>query len=468
MLNFRKLEKSDLCTLAPYFVGVSSHYCDLTMGNLFMWRNDLSTAFAFEGENLFIEKEFEAGHYAFLYPLGQDPEKGLDRLDDYCLAEKRPLAFYALSEEQALALGKRYPHHQITCLRSWSDYFYNLTDLRDFPGKRYESKRHNANRFLTQHPDVQFREAFAGDISKIEAFLQRYLEENKDRDISLEEMNLTHEMILNPACIHSRIGCFFLGEEVIGFALGEKKGDTIYLHIEKALREYPGIYQALTSAYLQNFGEDALYTNREEDDGNLGLREAKLQLHPLAVLPKFFFEVTNPLDLLKDIPSLSSERLRLEPLQKEDAGAYSSMALDGELNRYWGYDYHQDLTSGEAATPEFFYSDVHNDWLRRTCLSFALKDEANHFLGEAVLYGFGSLKEAELGIRLLPAFQKQGYGREALQTLLGFAQKIGLREIRYESYQENYPSLALAKDFGFQLFACDPQKDYFTLSLKNL
>lgn len=468
MLNFRKIERSDLCSLAPYVAAEESHFCDLTMGNLYMWRNDLSTNFAIVEGTLFIEKEFEQGNFAFLYPLGKDPEKGLDLLDEYCLAKKRPLAFFALDEAQALALGKRYPHHQITCLRSWSDYFYNLSDLRDFPGKRFESKRHNANRFFTQYPEVQFREAFAEDISKIEAFLQRYLEENKDRDISLEEMNLTHEMILNPACIHSRIGCFFLGEEVIGFALGEKKGDTIYVHIEKALREYPGIYQALTSAYLKTFGEEALYSNREEDDGNLGLREAKLQLHPLAILPKFFFEVTNPLDLLKEILPLDSERLHLAPLEEADAPAYAAMALDEKLNAYWGYDYRDDLKEGEEPTPAHFLSDVRHDWASRRYLSFVLKDRESHFVGEALLYGFGSLKEAELGIRLLPAYQQKGYANEALRRLLNFAKGLGLKEVSYESFKANGPSLALAASLGFRPFACDAEKEYLALSLENL
>jgi RimJ/RimL family protein N-acetyltransferase len=432
-----------------------------------MWRHELWTGFTFVKNTLLIEKEYEKGRYCFMCPLGDDFEEAVKELETYCLTKKIPLRFYAVCEDNAARLIGRYPHYQIETRRDWADYLYNLSDLRDFPGKRYDSKRHNVHQFYSKRPNAVFKEATAEDTERLEAFLNKYLEENKDRDISLTEMSLTKEMLLDPSAIGSKIGYFEENGQVIGLSLGEKQGDTIYQHIEKALREYNGIYQALTSAYLTKFGEDAAFVNREEDDGNPGLREAKLQLHPVEVLRKRFYEVTNQFDLYHGLPTLKGKRLSARPIEEADKEAYFALATDEERNRYWGYDYKNDVPAGVVPDADYFYNDVKKDYESRECFSLMLHDEKNNFLGELVLYHFGYLNSAEVGVRLTKEAEGQGYAQEAAELGIDFLKELGLAKVTYESYLANEKSLSLATRLGFKKTAEGDNKRYFVLPLKE-
>lgn len=461
------MNENDLCALPKYLSLSPSHLCDLTLGNIYMWRNELSTSFAVRNDTLIVRKETEKGHFAYLYPLGLDVEGALEEIEAYALSHHERLAFYALSEEQALSLGKRYAHHQILSLRSWSDYLYRLSDLRDFPGKEFSSKRHNAAKFHKLCPNAVFKIASEADSPRLNAFLEEYLAENSDRDISLEEISLTREMISHPSCIHAVIGYYEADGKILGFSLGEVKNDCLYDHIEKALRSYEGIYQALTSDFLRTFGGNCAYTNREEDDGNEGLRNAKLQLHPVEVLSKFYLEVTNPFDLVKELPSLENEEVSLGMLEEQDKELYANMAKDDELNRYWGYDYRIDLPQGVTPDGSYFLEGVKEDNESRKFLSYIIKDKRGRFLGEATAYHFTSLGGAELGIRLVKEAQGKGYAKEALSLLIAFFKRIGLRSLDYECYLANEASSRLAESVGFRLFRQDRQEAYYTLSLSE-
>jgi hypothetical protein len=72
----------------------------------------------------------------------------------------------------------------------------------------------------------------------------------------------------------------------VGFFLGEKQGDTLFLHIEKALREVRGAYPMLVRETAAAF-TDCTYENREEDDGNEGLRRSKESYCPCGKVVKY-------------------------------------------------------------------------------------------------------------------------------------------------------------------------------------
>ena len=91
-------------------------------------------------------------------------------------------------------------------------------------------------------------------------------------------------------------GLLRLNGEVVAFTIAEKtNSDTLLVHIEKAYGDIVGAYPAIANEFLRNTvvideaaGELSVkYINREDDAGDLGLREAKMQYHPLFLLEKY-------------------------------------------------------------------------------------------------------------------------------------------------------------------------------------
>ena len=65
--------------------------------------------------------------------------------------------------------------------------------------------------------------------------------------------------------------------EAVGFTVGDIVGDTLFVHVEKCLRDISGVYEATTNAFLKRHVTDAVkFVNREEDMGIEGLRKSKM------------------------------------------------------------------------------------------------------------------------------------------------------------------------------------------------
>ena len=88
---------------------------------------------------------------------------------------------------------------------------------------------------------------------------------------------------------------------VVAFTIGERtSSDTLLVHIEKALTEYRGAYQAMSQEFLgymdgvlrqrENIPEGTpafTLVNREDDSGDENLRKAKMEYHPIEIKEKY-------------------------------------------------------------------------------------------------------------------------------------------------------------------------------------
>ena len=87
-------------------------------------------------------------------------------------------------------------------------------------------------------------------------------------------------------------GIIKIDDKVVAFTLGEALGDMLYIHIEKADREYAGLGETLTSEFAADIISEMpqiKLINREEDLGNEGLRQAKRAYNPIAMLNRYEF-----------------------------------------------------------------------------------------------------------------------------------------------------------------------------------
>lgn len=168
-------------------------------------------------------------------------------------------------------------------------------------------------------------------------------------------------------------------------------------------------------AFADAFGDGSQWVNREDDAADRGLRTSKLQYGPAKLAGKFCFEPMNELQRhVSKIPELKTERLTLSALTEEDIPAYNALVLDGERNRWWGYDDVAGL--GAPVEERSFYNVAARDFENRLAVNFAVRLDGK-LIGEAVLYRFDYRGGAELGCRIDKAYAGNGYGTEAFAAV---------------------------------------------------
>ena len=129
-----------------------------------------------------------------------------------------------------------------------------------------------------------------------------------------------------------------------------------------------------------------------------------------------------------------------DAIRYEDIEAYNRLCLDAERNRYWGYDYRVDCAVPER---DYFFLDQKKDFSTRTTMTLAIRLE-HAFIGEVILHNFDYKGSAEIGIRLLQEYGGNGYGREAIKTIIGYGlYTLGLDVIHAKCHRANVPSYNL-------------------------
>ena len=93
----------------------------------------------------------------------------------------------------------------------------------------------------------------------------------------MTELALSKKMMSMPDKPWILRGGMFDGDKLIALSFCEKCGETLIIHIEKALYSYTGVYPAMVQAEVEAFGDRCTWVNREDDAGDRGLRTSKLQ-----------------------------------------------------------------------------------------------------------------------------------------------------------------------------------------------
>ena len=379
MLNFKPITTRDAAMLRRYYENCGYELCEYSAGVKLMWRNTLHYAWAEEAGCLIVRCESE-GRVSFDYPVpGEegDEEAALTAIETYCMEQGLRPEISIVPESKAPLLLARYPYARVSNIRTWRDYLYYKSDLQLFAGRRYSGQRNHIKKFRTQWPDAQFRPIRAKEDAAAIAqfwadFAREFPADNGRR--AREELKLSQKMLALPDRPWLLKGGMFDGDRLIALSLSERCGETLIIHIEKALYSYTGVYPAMVQAEVETFGEGCTLVNREDDAGDRGLRTSKLQYGPAKLAPKYHFLPQNELlRHVERIPELKTERLTLSALEEGDIPAYNALVLDGDRNRWWGYDDVGGLT--EPMTERSFFNVAQRDFENRLAVNFAVRLE---------------------------------------------------------------------------------------------
>lgn len=296
MLTFKPVTIDSVNDIRPFLPMQNYRTCDFTIGGILMWASFFDYQYCIDDGVLYIRGRAERGSNveAFAVPIGQqNMGKSLMKLWDYCQSSKIPLVFSSIPESAVPLIRSCFDCSVIKKLDNWSDYLYNYEDLSTYKGRKYSKKRNHVHQFVRNYPQYQFSWIDETNIDKIKAFYSEFeAEVQKDSDLFLNEEQMVSFVLDHYSTLNMIGGFVSVDEKVIGFSIGEIVNDTLFVHIEKALREYNGAYEVLSMLFAKNISNPALkYINREEDVGDLGLRQSKLSYNPVALLDKYLIEV---------------------------------------------------------------------------------------------------------------------------------------------------------------------------------
>ena len=439
---FQPITVENTHIVRQYYQNCDHRLCEYSVGVKLMWRGYLNACFA-EAAGCLIVRSCTRGRTQFDYPIPGpegNVEEALRLIERWCTEKGYRLTLSPIPEAKAEKLLHRYPYMTVRSERAWKDYLYRAEDLATFAGRRYSGQRNHINKFRKNYPDARFVELTAADSDLIEGFWRDYeaVFRKNDNDYARSELDYAKEMfrLLDRGWFVA--GGLLLDGRLIALSLGEKCGETLQVHIEKALYQYAGVYPTMVQSFAARYGADMTWINRQDDAHDKGLRTSKLQYLPVELAGKMRLEVGCELDLLEEIPEIRTERLTLSALQEEDKAAYNTLCLDDERNRWWGYDYRQDL-QGEL-TEDYFLDVARRDFAKHWAVNWAVRLDGK-CIGEVVLYNVDWRGGCELGCRIAPAYAGQGYGTEAFAAAAEWAlYELLLTRVVAKCYKENKES----------------------------
>ncbi len=471
MLEFQKIQKNSMLFFKPWFKAQGTHIGDYSLGFQFMWQRALSLDYAVYGDCLLL-KETYAGKTYFYYPLSKTgdfsaEERALDEIERYCRDGEIRLHFTNIPREKLGVFLARYGRDvTVTNNRRWRDYLYRTEDFCAYGGGKYAGQRNHVHKFEKLYPMWRFCLFGQGDVPRVEAFLREYESSQRSKHAYLadEEMDEVYEILPHMAEFGFIGGILEAEGRPVAFTAGELCGDMLVVHIEKALREYEGAYPMVAMQLARAVQGRAAYLNRMDDAGDPGLRKSKLQYHPAELVDKFNLAPRRAIDGLSRLPELTTARLTLAPVADGDAKAYARLAADVERNRYWGYDWRADYTGETPPPDDYFIMCAREDFREKREMPLGVYLDGE-LIGEAVLHRFGYRDDVEVGVRLLPEAEGNGYAREAVRALAEYAfLKLSVERVEAKCFKENLRSRAMLLGAGLKPCGEDAVYYYFSMT----
>ena len=467
MLQFKRFTPADTETVRPYLHANTTGFSDLTLGYFAMWGEEMDIRWCIYHDTLIASQTINEAP-AFFPPLGKDPAGALDALIEYAKAMNLPLRFYALNDDmvETLKQDERFDSVPAVYDLRWSDYVYSFEAASTFKGKKFSGQRNHINRYTRLYGEPYARWMEESDLPAVEAMLEEYEKEHSDRS-PLEESELegTRYLLTHLSQLHQKASCLIADGRIIAFSIGEIIGDMLFIHAEKALRSYKGVYPTMYRSFVclvrDTYGPLS-WVNREDDSGDLGLRTSKMQYQPVRQLHKYFTHLNSPAPIAR-YDTIDASHVILTPFKEEDRHAYYLLNTDKEVSRWWGYDYESDLNLTVKIDEDIFYDMTMQDMDNGDSVNYAIREsEDGEMIGEVIFWNMTINGDTEIGCRLFPEYQGKGYGTAAFTAAVGYIKNTLHRKPRAKCYQENTASAAMILASGLQYSSQDDTFFYYS------
>ena len=297
MIKFQKLEPSRREAYLPYLAAAAHRGCGYSFANLNMWGRQQA---ALVGGSLVLFSHF-SGHTIYPFPAGAgDPGPALDAIIQDSRLRGIPCRITGMTEADTQTLERLYPgRFRFHCDRDGFDYVYDINDLADLRGRKFQPKRNHVNRFLLEYPDATVEPLDGGNMEECRTLVEDWYR-RRSLEEPLEDLHLEKTAMRRAFRCYRELGMEGLllraGGRAVAMTMGSFLGeDTVDVHFEKADTQVPGAYAAINRAFARYIREKyprVRFLNREDDTGSPGLRKAKLSYQPHHLIEKYWAHLT--------------------------------------------------------------------------------------------------------------------------------------------------------------------------------
>ena len=294
LMRFEALTLADIPAFRRYFTLARMKTCDYSVGGMFMWRDYFRMEYAVENDILISRLKNENGEIYYNLPLAADMRAATSYVIS-TLAENGRISFCTVPQDKLSLFDTLGDAVTVTEQASYADYVYAPTDLITLAGKKFAGQRNQISQFKRGVTHWEFLPLSAENLPAVRAYYGRtHAYAPAPNDSRSAESNMVFEVLDRMEDYQMLGGVLYADGDIVGFSLGEKIGDILYTHIEKADRTCKGAYQMLVQQFSAMYGADVSLINREEDMGDPGLRAAKLSYHPQMQLKKYIVDIQMP------------------------------------------------------------------------------------------------------------------------------------------------------------------------------
>jgi hypothetical protein len=291
MIDFHRLDLNKKETYNQYLQNCGERGCEYSFTNLFLWGRQKA---AFVDGFLTLFSQFDR-RSVYPFPVGQgDIKPVLDAIIADSQQRGIPCRLTLLNQADMELLEAYYPgKFRFRCDRNDFDYVYNIDDLADLRGKKFQQKRNHLNRFEQNYPDWRVAhidsETRKDAAEVVEKWFRAKRESEPEMDLVLEQVAL-RRAFENFDALGLEGLVLYAGGEPVAVTMGSRlSDDTFDVHFEKARDEIQGAYGAINRAFARHLREkypELRYLNREDDLGLPGLRKAKQSYNPAFLVEK--------------------------------------------------------------------------------------------------------------------------------------------------------------------------------------
>ena len=293
MLDFQRIDLSKREQYNEFLMHCVERGCEYSLVNLYIWGRQ---RVAFLHGCLALFSQFERSS-VYPFPIGDgDIGAVLDAIIHDARARGLECRLTSLTAADCALLEERYPgQFRFHPDRDGCDYIYDINNLADLPGRKYQRKRNFLNRFRQNHPDCTLVPISPSLLPQVEQMLTQWYQ-NRRTPETQDAYHMEQVALRRAFEKWDELGlegvALLENDRILAMAVGSfLTRDTFDVHFEKALEEIDGAYAAINQGFAAHLREKypALrYLNREDDLGLPGLRQAKLSYYPERLVVKFW------------------------------------------------------------------------------------------------------------------------------------------------------------------------------------